>query len=180
VHDQLAKALKVPEVLQPHHGTRLLVITHETIGRRWQAWHSCLGTRLRAIEQYAVTLAAPGRPDRNHPGVCLVGYDAKDPYYRDLQPYIISTDVILAMAPLFARIPGLQDLGKPAIVDLYDPFELEKLAQSAAIDPRFHEQIDAESANELELASSLGDFFICASERQRDFWLGVLLDSGRP
>jgi glycosyltransferase involved in cell wall biosynthesis len=96
-----------------------------------------------------------------------------------LQPYIISTDVILAMAPLFARIPGLQDLGKPAIVDLYDPFELEKLAQSAAIDPRFHEQIDIESAHELQLASSLGDFFICASERQRDFWLGVLLDGGR-
>jgi glycosyltransferase involved in cell wall biosynthesis/FtsZ-binding cell division protein ZapB len=31
----------------------------------------------------------------------------------------------------------------------------------------------------LRLEGGIGDFFICASERQRDFWLGVLLASGR-
>jgi GT2 family glycosyltransferase/glycosyltransferase involved in cell wall biosynthesis len=180
VHDQLAKALKIPEDLQPRHGTRLLIITHETIGPKMagpgiRAWELACALS----ERFDVTLAARGQPDRSQPGLRLVGYSAADPHYRDLQPYISNTDVILTMAPLFARIPGLRDVGKPAIVDLYDPFELEKLAQSAAIDRQFHEQIDTESALDLPLASAIGDFFICASERQRDFWLGVLLDNGR-
>ncbi|MDQ7029881.1 MAG: hypothetical protein Q9O62_08955 [Ardenticatenia bacterium] len=32
---------------------------------------------------------------------------------------------------------------------------------------------------QLQQQSLLGDFFICASERQRDWWLGLLEASGR-
>jgi len=180
VQDQLAKELNVPEVLRPRHGSRLLIITHETIGTRMagpgiRAWEMA-----RALsEQFDVTLAAPGEPERSHPGLRVVGYETENPYYPSLDPCINNADVVLAMGSLFARIPRLRDLNKPAIVDLYDPFELEKLAQSPIVEEQYHLDIDVESVAHLRLEGTIGDFFICASERQRDFWLGTLLAAGR-
>jgi len=180
VQDQLAKELNVPDVLQPRHGSRMLIITHETIGPRMagpgiRAWEMACAL----AERFDVTLAAPGEPERSHPGLRVGGYETDDSYYPSLDPYIANADVVLAMGPLFARLPRLRDLSKPAIVDLYDPFELEKLAQSPTVEEQYHVSLDVESVAHLCLEGAIGDFFICASERQRDFWLGTLLASGR-
>jgi GT2 family glycosyltransferase len=176
VQDQLTKELNVPDVLQPRHGSRLLIITHETIGHRMagpgiRAWEMACAL----AERFDVTLAAPGEPERSHPGLRVGGYETDDSYYPSLDPYIANADVVLAMGPLFARLPRLRDLSKPAIVDLYDPFELEKLAQSPTVEEQYHVSLDVESVAHLCLEGAIGDFFICASERQRDFWLGTLL-----
>jgi len=180
VQDQLAKELGVSKTLQPQHGSRLLVITHETIGPRMagpgiRAWELACAL----AERFDVTLAAPGEPSRRHPGLRVVGYETDDPYYPSLDPYIANADVVLAMGSLFAKLPRLRDLGKPAIVDLYDPFELEKLAQSPTVEIQHHLSTDVESVAHLRLEGAIGDFFICASERQRGFWLGALLAAGR-
>jgi glycosyltransferase involved in cell wall biosynthesis len=56
---------------------------------------------------------------------------------------------------------------------------LENLEQYAGRDERdamAHLLADADVQNELVDA---GDFFICASERQRDYWLGMLTSRGR-
>jgi len=180
VQDVLAEEFDVTEVLRPQRGSRLLIVTHEAIGPRMagpgiRAWEMACALS----ERLDLTLAAPGEPARSHPGLRVVGYAPDDPSYADLAPYIHSADVVLAMGSLFAKIPKLRDLNKPAIVDLYDPFELEKLARSPTVDERDHLRIDVESQVHLRLEGALGDFFICASERQRDFWLGVLLAAGR-
>jgi len=180
VQDQLVEELGVPKVLKPQHGSRLLVITHETVGSRMagpgiRAWEMACALS----DRFEVTLAARGKPERDHPGLRVVGFEVDDASYSDLDPYIDSADVVLAMGPLFTKVPQLRDLGKPAIVDLYDPFELEKLAQSHSISAHHHAGMDMESKVHLLLESAIGDFFICASERQRDFWLGTLLASGR-
>jgi GT2 family glycosyltransferase/glycosyltransferase involved in cell wall biosynthesis len=180
LQDQLVTELGVPPALHPRHGSRLLIITHETIGARMagpgiRAWEMACAL----AEQFDVTLAAPGLPTRSHPGLRVVGYETDPPHYPSLSKFIASADVVLAMGELFARIQQLRDLGKPAILDLYDPFELEKLAQSPFAQEQFQERTDAESGIHLRLEGALGDFFICASERQRDLWLGVLLAAGR-
>ena len=63
----------------------------------------------------------------------------------------------------------------PTVVDLYDPFIIENL--------HYYESRGAEvfTHDHSTLVSSLlrGDFFLCASEPQRLFWLGVLLAIGR-
>ena len=180
VQDTLTTAMNVADPLRPRHGTRLLIITHETIGPKMagpgiRAWEMACALSAR----FDVTLAAPGRPDRSHAGLTLVGYDAADPQYAQLKAFIDGADVVLAMGPLFAQLPPLQNLSKPAIVDLYDPFELEKLAQSGQIPAVEHPRLDVESMVDMRLEGNIGDFFICASERQRDFWLGTLLAAGR-
>ncbi len=181
VQEQLAIDLGVADVLRPRHGSRLLILSHETMGRRMagpgiRAWEMACALS----ERFDVILAAPGDPERDHPGVQVVSYEAKEPHYPGLAPCLASADVVLAMGPLFARIPRLRDLGKPSIVDLYDPFEVEKLAQSSlVVEAQQQADRDTQSMIHLRLESSVGDFFLCASERQRDFWLGVLLASGR-
>jgi GT2 family glycosyltransferase/glycosyltransferase involved in cell wall biosynthesis len=180
VQNQLAGALQVPDTLRPRHGSRLLIVTHEAIGPKMagpgiRAWEMA-----RALsERFDVTLAAPGEPARSDPGLHVASYDATDPSLYSLEPYINSADVVLAMGTLFARIPLLRDLNKPVIVDLYDPFELERLAQSAVVEEQHRLRLDVHSLTQLYLEGAIGDFFICASERQRDFWLGVLLAAGR-
>ena len=180
VQDRLVEELGVPRVLKPQHGSHLLIITHETVGPRMagpgiRAWEMA-----RALsDRFDVTLAARGEPGRDHPALRVVGFDADDESYADLNPHIDTADVVLAMGSLFSKIPRLRDLEKPAIVDLYDPFELEKLEQARQVDVHHHVGMDVDSRVHLRLEGGIGDFFICASERQRDFWLGTLLSSGR-
>jgi glycosyltransferase involved in cell wall biosynthesis len=63
----------------------------------------------------------------------------------------------------------------PTVVDLYDPFIIENLHY---YDSRGSEVFTHDHAT---LVNSLlrGDFFLCASESQRLFWLGMLLAAGR-
>jgi GT2 family glycosyltransferase/glycosyltransferase involved in cell wall biosynthesis len=180
VQQTLAADLDVPERLRPQHGSRLLIVTHETIGPKMagpgiRAWEMACALS----ERFEVMLATPGEAARQHPGVRLVSYKTDDPHYPSLAPYLTNADVVLAMGPLFTLIPQLRDLGKPSIVDLYDPFELEKLARSDAMDEPTQRQMDVQSILGLQMESTAGDFYLCASERQRDFWLGVLLAAGR-
>jgi glycosyltransferase involved in cell wall biosynthesis len=57
------------------------------------------------------------------------------------------------------------------VVDGYDPFIVETLALG-------YSDI-ADMLQVLTQAILLGDFFVCASERQRDWWLGLLEANGR-
>jgi GT2 family glycosyltransferase/glycosyltransferase involved in cell wall biosynthesis len=180
VQDQLAKSLGVPDVLQPKHGSRLLIVTHESIGPKMagpgiRAWEMACALS----EQFDIMLAAPGQPARDHEKVRLLGYDAGDPRHARLRSFIANADVILFMGPVLSKLPVLQNLGKPTIVDLYDPFELERLAQSEVVAEEYHTTLDQENEFALSLEACAGDFFICASERQRDFWLGILLANRR-
>ena len=65
------------------------------------------------------------------------------------------------------------------VVDLYDPFHLENLEAGDEMDA------PARAANVAHLRSVMddslrrGDFFLAATERQRDFWLGSLMSAGR-
>jgi glycosyltransferase involved in cell wall biosynthesis len=63
----------------------------------------------------------------------------------------------------------------PAIVDLYDPFIIENLHYFAT---RGGEVFEHDHAT-LTLSLKRGDFFLCASEAQRHFYLGMLLAIGR-
>ena len=182
---QLPRASSAPEVLQPRpcfgctHPPRLLIITGESLGSRMagpgiRAWEMACAL----AERFDVTLAAPGDPARSHPRLHVVGYEP-DPFYPSLDSYVHNADVVLAMGSLFARTPRLWGLDKPTIVDLDDASELERLVRSTTIEQRHHVDLDVESVVHLSLESTIGDLFICASERQHDFWLGALLAAGR-
>lgn len=92
---------------------------------------------------------------------------------------VASQDAVILEGLALVQYPTLRTLNVPLIVDLYDPFPLALLQQEAH---RAHadrkleaERIGAALADLLDV----GDFFLCASERQLDLWTGALLRAGR-
>jgi len=79
----------------------------------------------------------------------------------------------LAVLPLhgLARLPFLRRARIPLVFDIYDPVLFE-LMETAPGEMHGHIQL-------LNQLFRRGDFFICASERQRDFWLDALTTNGR-
>lgn len=66
-------------------------------------------------------------------------------------------------------------VGIPTVVDLYDPFIIENLHYSTTSSDEVFQHDHATLTRSL----ARGDFFLCASDAQRLFYLGLLLASGR-
>ena len=65
------------------------------------------------------------------------------------------------------------------VADVYDPMHLEQL-EAAKDDGPHNRRVAVLGATEvLNEQLRRGDFFVCASEKQRDFWLGHLASLGR-
>jgi glycosyltransferase involved in cell wall biosynthesis len=77
--------------------------------------------------------------------------------------------------PQIAKLPSTGN--SYLVVDLYDPITLEVLETDRGGEMGRWLHLEFESLLKEQLR--LGDFFLCASERQRDYWLGALFALGR-
>lgn len=88
-------------------------------------------------------------------------------------------DIIIVQGHALQHFPTLERSTKILVVDIYDPLHLEQLEQGRELEfSRWNDQVN-ESTAALNHQMLLGDFFLCASERQRHFWLGQLAALGR-
>jgi glycosyltransferase involved in cell wall biosynthesis len=88
-------------------------------------------------------------------------------------------DVLFFQGNVLDDYPFLQKTSKVVVVDLYDPFHLEQLEQTREHDADTRRVIVHNSVAAANKQCLRGDFFVCASEKQRDFWLGHLAALGR-
>lgn len=88
-------------------------------------------------------------------------------------------DVVIFQGHALLVFVALQRSTKIMVIDIYDPMHLEQLEQGREL-PRLQWEKQVSDAT-LVLNDQLrrGDFFLCASERQRLFWLGQLAALGR-
>lgn len=89
-----------------------------------------------------------------------------------------NADVLFIQANVLKAFPLLARMDKHLVVDLYDPYLLAVLAQFEEDDVSAHASYNL-MHNVLEQHMSLADFSLCASERQRDYWLGRYCSLGR-
>lgn len=97
-----------------------------------------------------------------------------------LEDALSACDAVLLQGFTLDRHPDLAAISdRFLIIDLYVPLVFEALVHYGHRDPAEQEKLLGHilmaTADRLEA----GDFFICASERQRDFWLGWLAAAGR-
>lgn len=128
--------------------------------------------------EFEVTLMTPNAPDVPLNGVEIVETESMSP--RALNLALDRFDVIVAQRLPLSTMRYLVRSGLRVIYDLYVPFLSEQLAmldaeQTTPADVLFHES----SMLQLRFALQSGSAFVCASERQRDFWLGMLGALGR-
>jgi len=90
-----------------------------------------------------------------------------------------AADVLLFPADALLDFPDLPTLGKPIVIDGYDPHTAEALfiTRGQPLEAR----VGTHSHRQRLLAQQclVGDFFICAGEVQRTWWLGLLEMTGR-
>lgn len=159
--------------------TRLLIVTPDFIGP------SMAGIAVRHWEfakalskEFKVTLVADQVAEVEPEGfqvVCSRGG-------AELADLAAWSDVILVQGDRLSIYPVLKEAGKPLIVDLICPNHLEELEQvKLAHDQNASADISPEHLGLYQLVLDrnceqlrVGDFFICGSENQKDFWLGML------
>jgi glycosyltransferase involved in cell wall biosynthesis len=90
-------------------------------------------------------------------------------------------DVFIVQGWVLAGRPNLQRALQPKIVvaDLYDPMHLEQLEQGRDAGADGWRAAVNDSTAVLNEQIRRADWFLCASDRQRDFWLGALASLGR-
>jgi glycosyltransferase involved in cell wall biosynthesis len=158
--------------------THVLIISHDVIGTHMagpgiRAWEMA---RVLAA-QHTVSLVAPKPIDQSPPGVRCGSYTPGNA--ASLAPWLAATDIVVANGLLLYAHPELAHIGQHLVLDLYDPVVLENLELFRAADPAQRQAQFEQDRAMLAHQLAVGDFFLCATERQRDLYLGALLIQGR-
>jgi glycosyltransferase involved in cell wall biosynthesis len=161
--------------------TKILAVTLEPISARMA------GPAIRCVElakelakRFEVTVFSPRDTEldcqqfeRDHK-VRLVAGTTKTSLYELAR----SHDVLFLQANVLKPYPLLARIDKHVVVDLYDPYLLAVLAQFDPDDISAHASYSL-MHQVLERHMQIADFTVCASERQRDYWLGRFCALGR-
>jgi glycosyltransferase involved in cell wall biosynthesis len=157
---------------------RLLIISHDVVGTLMAGPGIRYWELARALAPHAaVTLAAPQPIDLAAPGVATASYRWGEA--ASLAPLLAAADVVLANGYLLEPHPELAATERPLIVDLYDPTLLENLEALRALAPAERAERSARDVALLNRQLAAGDMFLCATERQRDLYVGALMAAGR-
>lgn len=161
---------------------RIALITNDVIGERMAGPGIRYWEFARVLSRHgSVTLAvpplipmpsAPPKPD----------FEAEIVICRtltSLQALVKKVDVIMTLGGMLAQYPFLAETGKPLILDLYDPFLLAGLHKfdDRPMSERLSRNEGYRRTHIFQVRAA--DFIICASEKQRDYWLGMLAILGR-
>jgi glycosyltransferase involved in cell wall biosynthesis len=155
----------------------VLVLSAEPVGERMA------GPAIRAAElagalaaEHDVTLAAPApsRPPSERVRLIEAGFEQLDTLIEAAARHAI---VVAQELPptLLAR---LARLSTRVVLDLYNPVVVEVLEAVAERPERGQRRIQSLIASRSFAQLAAADFVVCASERQRDLWLGGMALGG--
>src|SRR6202020_463063 len=128
----------------------------------------------RALSEHAdVSIAHGGRDERETDGVRTIAYRPHAP--GRLAPLISRADAVVTHPqwPLITR--WLRRSSARVVIDLYDPETLETLALMSGRSAPLRRLLTSATVDRLHAALLVGHHFMCASEQQRDLWLGAML-----
>ncbi len=158
----------------------VLVISHDLIGPQMA------GSGIRYWElakvlatNCSVILAAPEGSSRPHTHSSIQWAEYTRNVSEPMRRLVDSAQIVVVAGDSLIEFPFLLETDKYVVMDGYDPHTLESLAwnQAKATQERLHSYHDR--LRIVQFQCRVGDFFICASERQRMHWLGWLESAGR-
>lgn len=150
---------------------RIVVATADTLTPRMagpaiRAWNMA-----KALSrEHDVRLVTKGHCEITHPDFETRGGVGPEQWV-ELEAWC---DVVVFQGFLLHEVPALARSGKVIVADLYDPFHLEQLELFRHEPLDWRTNVIGDSVRVLNEQILRGDFFLCASDKQRDFWLGQL------
>lgn len=158
--------------------TRVLIITGDPIGERMAGPAIRVWNMARTLSESCDVRVVSWMPIDRTPGEFELAH-VREGDERSMQMHEEWADVIIVQGMALRIFSCIARTEKIVVADLYDPFQLEQLEMNK-YRPR------AEWADEVTKAVSLlneqlarADCFLCASEQQRNLWLGSLSALGR-
>lgn len=150
----------------------LLIISPDTVAanmggvgiRYWELAH-----QLATVAD--VVLAIPQPTSLHSDSITLASYADGTSALKALAE---TADIILLSGFTIHHHPFLREVSQHLIIDLYDPMLLENLERFANRPANEREGLHQLGITTFNRLFAAGDFFICASEKQRDYWLGAL------
>ena len=158
---------------------RIVVVANDHVGTRMAGPGIRYLNFARELQTEGdVTLVVPFETDLEPQGFELVVADPWNSAEMDR----VTADATCVVAQRLP-VPTMRKLARTPtrrIYDLYAPLHIENLALDAQQGDE-RQPAEALELNRLtqEVALRTGDAFVCASETQRDLWLGALLQDGR-
>ncbi|MGH8929801.1 MAG: glycosyltransferase [Egibacteraceae bacterium] len=153
-----------------HAPNRVLIITEDTIGEKMA------GPAIRSWEmanllsrEHDVTLAST-----QHIGLSTDRFRTVQASGGLITALLGETDVVIFQGFAMHSFPQIGECDVPVVVDIYDPFHLEALTLRKDDPPVERFILSRSDVQVLNAQLERGDFLVCASEKQRDFWLGQL------
>ncbi len=141
------------------------VVKKEMAGPAIRVWNFA-----RVLSEHMhVILAVPNDTDLEPDSFTIKKY-TDEASLRDLMEGV---DLILTGGTTFSRYRCIKDSDKYLIMDIYDPYNLAALAEYSNEPMENRLKVHKLVHENLNEQFYHGDYFICASERQRDFWLGM-------
>jgi glycosyltransferase involved in cell wall biosynthesis len=164
----------------PRPRSRVVVATADALTERMagpaiRAWRIAL----ELSAEHEVKLVSTSRADITHDRFEIV----QVPPGRGLAALVEWSDVFVFQGWVMAGQRYFQRPDRIFVVDVYDPLHLEQLEQGRDVvdaqgeDGRWRQVFDATAVLNEQLAR--GDYFLCASDKQRDLWMGALASLGR-
>ena len=167
----MLQSLGIYKLFQKKIKRTLLIVSSEVISKEMAGPAIRVWNFAKVLSQYMnVILAIPNEVNLSEQEFKIVQY--KDD--NGLRNTIKDVDIILSGGTTFIKYPSIKNSDKFLIIDIYDPYNLASLAEYK--NESLEERLKVHKLIHYNLNEQLyyGDFFICASERQRDFWLGML------
>ncbi|NJN16765.1 MAG: glycosyltransferase family 4 protein [Oscillochloris sp.] len=156
--------------------TKLLILSHDRVGSRMAGPGIRYWELARALaSDLKITLAAPQPIDLTPTGFTTAHFADQ----AALAALTERADVVLANSFLLLNHPELAQIAAPLLLDLYDPTPLENLELFREHQPAERERQLQQDLTLLRAQLAAGDGFLCATERQRDLYIGALLAQGR-
>lgn len=156
---------------------RILLVSNEIIGQKMAGpgiryWE--MAKCLADTGKFQVVLACPSGCDLSYPGIETLIYTAAD--YDNLLDAAKQSNIVMVQGFVLSTKPDLAEIldGKYVVVDIYDPFLIENLETFNNKESSMKEHYHEESLKCLEYQLKLGDFFVCANDKQADYWIGML------
>lgn len=153
---------------------RVLFVTKEYVGPKRA------GPAIRAVElarvlskHHEVTLASSQPGELETEGIRFIQNALANP--RPLRAAAKASDIIVTHGLILYRFPFLKR-ARHLVIELYDPYLFEYLEKKRG---RYVSWTYLRQWHLLNDQLRRGDFFMCASEQQWDYWLGRLCALGR-
>lgn len=175
VHDALVDMFGLTRVFPTR--KRVLVVTGDVISERMagpaiRAWEMAKAISHDCDVRLISTTAAKS-VDLSHQFEVLT---ASGP---ELEPHIDWADVLVFQGYLLWEAPWIVERDIIVVADIYDPFHLEQLEQARDLGEEGRRAVVNAASTVLVEQIRRADLMLCASEKQRAFWLGELAAIGR-